>query len=78
MSIYRGIIEFADGRKFDDIWVNKEDAMSYFEQSPYYDGCIRAELFEMVPGEGVHYENKVCLYEYDVNGHYYYDVKEVA
>ena len=78
MSIYRGVIEFADGRKHDDIWVNKEDAMSYFERSPYFDGCIRAELFEMAPGEGVHYENKVCLYEYDVSGHYYYDVKVVA
>ena len=41
MSIYRGIIKFADGRKFDDIWVNKEDAMGYFEHSPSYDGCVR-------------------------------------
>ena len=77
MSIYRGIIEFQDGRKFDDIWVNKDDAMSYFEMAPYFDGCIRAELFEMVPG-GVHYEIKACLFEYDMNGHYYYNIGEVA
>ena len=48
MSIYKGIIEFTDGRKFEDIWVNKEDAMSYYENVSK-DNCVRAELFEMQP-----------------------------
>ena len=78
MSIYRGIIKFADGKKFDDIWVDKDTAMSYFEHSPSYDGCLRAELFEMAPNGGTLYENKACLYEYDANGHYYYDAEDAA
>lgn len=74
MSIYKGTIEFTDGRKFEDIWVNKEDAMSYYENVSK-DNCVRAELFEMQPNENnLTYENVSCLYEFDVNGKYYYNV----
>ena len=48
--------------------------MSYYENVSK-DNCVRAELFEMQPNENnLTYENVSCLYEFDVNGKYYYDV----
>lgn len=74
-KIYKGVIEFSDGRKFEDLYVNKDDALSYYERSPYFDKCIRAELFEMTPDDNnCKYEIKECLFEYDVNGCYYYKI----
>lgn len=80
MTFYKGHIEFSDGREFDDYYVNKEEAISYYERSPHYKNCIRAELFEMIPDESnCKYEEGNCLFEFDVNGNYYYDIKtEVA
>ena len=77
MTFYRGYMEFSDGRTYDDLWVNEDDAMNYYESAPYFEGCIRAELFEMRPDESnLMYERGRCLYEYDVNGRYYYNVEE--
>jgi hypothetical protein len=74
MYIYKGYIKFSDGREFEDIWVTKEDALSYYERAPHFNGCIRAELLVLAQlnSEDVTYKVKECLYEYDVNGHYYY------
>lgn len=77
MSIYRGAIHFANGHIIDQIWVNKDDALSYFQRCSNYDGCVRAELFELAPGNTL-YETKSCLYEYDINGHYYYNAERIA
>lgn len=75
MEIYKGIIEFNDGRKFEDIWVNEEDALAYYQRAPYFIGCKRAELFEMQPDDNnLQYVNKKCIYEFDVSGKYFYNV----
>ncbi len=74
MTFYKGCIKFDDGREFEDLWVNKDDALGYYSWSPNYPGCVRAELFEMNPdANNFKYEGK-CIYEYDVNGKYYYDI----
>ena len=76
MKFYYGQIEFEDGRKFEDFYVNEEDALGYYERAPHFKSkCIRAELFEMIPDENnCRYEKGKCLYEYDVNGKYYFKV----
>lgn len=77
MKFYKGTIEFIDGRKFEDFWVDKDDALSYYDRSPNYDKCSRAELFEMIPDENnFKFVQGKCLYEYDMNGNYYYSEKE--
>lgn len=74
MAFYRGHIEFSDGRSFDDFWIHRDDALDYYEDSPYYANCIRAELFECKPdADNVKYED-TCIYEYDANGKYYYNI----
>ena len=74
MEFYLGRIWFNDGREFTDYYVNEEDARSYYERSPDYVGCIRAELFRMAPDEDNFKFEEECIFEYDVNGDYYYIV----
>lgn len=70
-KIYRGMVEFEDGRKFDDLYVNQEDALNYFRPCKGYKGIVRAELIEYV-SDGFMYQPVRCLYEYDKAGNYYY------
>lgn len=76
MKIYKGIISFADGREFEDLYITKEDALSYYGRANLFDGCLRAVVFEMVASdEGVtRFEEGNCIYEFDANGKYYYNV----
>ena len=71
MPVLKGHLIFSDGREYIDLWSDKEAALSYYERSPYYEGCIRAELLEL-HSDGTKYDLFNCLYEYDVNGNYYY------
>ena len=73
--IYRSHIEFTDGRTFDDIWKDEESMMGYMERVPYFDKVKRAEAYIMVCNENdVIYSVDKYLYEYDIDGHYYYNV----
>lgn len=75
MNIYKTELWFSDGRHYEDYWVAKEDALSYIERADKFNNCTRAEAWEMGADESnLKYENKNCLYEWDVNGKYYYKV----
>lgn len=74
MTFYKGHIEFSDGRSFDDYYVNKDDALSQYESAPHFTNCIRAEVFEYKPDADNAMYEATCIYEYDANGKYYYDV----
>lgn len=63
MNIYKGYLLFEDGREYTDLWSDKEAALSYYERSPEYEGCIRAELLELYAGD-IKYDLFICLYEY--------------
>ncbi len=75
MRFYKTKLWFSDGRYYEDLWVNKDDAYSYISNAEKYKGCIRAEMLVFEPDEDdFKYEVTNCLYEYDVDGKYYYDV----
>ena len=77
MKIYKGRLVLNDTNKtiFDDIWINKSDALAYYERVADNANTLRAELFECAPdANNLMYEAKECLFEYDINGHYYYNV----
>ena len=72
MPIYVGMLRLTDGTEYNDIWVHEEDAMSYYSHCTGF-RVERAELFEYAPDEDdFQYQMTKCLYEYDVNGKYYY------
>ena len=56
-----------------DIWCNKDDALSYVEGVSHNDKCLHAELWELHTEEGFSiFKEDVCLFEYDVNGDYFW------
>lgn len=74
MKLYKTILT-TDKQEYVDLWVTKEDAESYIRNAPDFDGALRAEAWIMRPDEhNLQYEAIECFYEYDVNGHYYYNV----
>ena len=77
MSIYKTILEFSDGRTLEDFWPEKTDALSYIENAPAYDGCIRAELWEWHP-EGVTFKPYKCIYEYAMDKNYLFNAEVIA
>ena len=74
MTFHEGHIEFSDGRKLTNKWVNKDDAINYYEYAPYYKDCVRAECFEYTTDEANFGFIETCIYEYDIDGKYFYNV----
>lgn len=75
MKFYKTVIIFEDGREFEDLWVNKDDAYSYISRADKFKGCLRAFMHEMIPDESnLKYEEGECMYEYASDGFYYYKV----
>jgi len=77
MNIYKTILEFSDGRPIEDLWPDKEDALSYIENAPAFDGCTRAELWEWHP-EGVTFKPHKCIYEYAIDKNYLFNAEVIA
>lgn len=74
IQIYRSQIEFINGRTHDDIWIDEETMLSYVENISK-DNVKRAIAFIMTcEPDRVTFDIDKYLYEYDINGNYYFDV----
>ena len=62
-----------------DFWNDFDDAYTYVSGVSNNEKCLRAEMWKLETQENHSlFQENECVYEYDANGNYFWDVKEVS
>lgn len=72
MEFYITDMYFMDKMRLVDYWVNEKDAYDYWDA--HKEDCIRAVCLKMSPDKDNFQYTEECLGEFDVNGHYCYEM----